>query len=63
MDTFSQDSRVMSLLLFEPKLCTLHELQTIYSLTDFYDMLEIADVQRASKAESQRLQELDKNKR
>ena len=60
MDTFSQDSRVMSLLLFEPRLCTLHELQTLYSLKDFYDMLEIVDVQRASKDESRRLQALEK---
>jgi len=53
----------MSLLLFEPKLCSLHELQHTYSLTDMYDLLEIVEVQRAMKDESYRLQELEKNKR
>jgi len=50
----------MTLLLFEPKLCSLHELQNTYSLTDFYDMLEIVDVQRTLQDESRRLQEQKK---
>jgi len=53
----------MSLLLFEPKLCTLHELQTVYSITDFYNMLEIVDVQKTMQDESRRLQELENKKR
>jgi len=50
----------MTLLLFEPRLCSLHELQNTYSLTDFYDMLEIVDVQRAIADESRRLQAKEK---
>jgi len=44
----------MNLLLFEPKLCSLYELQTIYSLKDFYDMLEIVDVRRELQEEHRR---------
>ncbi|QDP60438.1 MAG: hypothetical protein GOVbin1096_66 [Prokaryotic dsDNA virus sp.] len=58
---FSQDPRVMTLLLFEPKLCTLHELQTIYSIKDFYDMLEIIDVQRAFQEEARIRQQQENN--
>jgi hypothetical protein len=50
----------MTLLLFEPRLCSLYELQNTYSLTDFYDMLEIVDVQRAITDESRRLQAQEK---
>jgi len=50
----------MTLLLFEPSLCSLHELQNTYSLTDFYDMLEIVDVQRALMSESRKQQEKEK---
>jgi len=53
----------MTLLLFEPKLCSLYELQNTYSLTDFYDLLEIVDVQRTIKVENNRLQELENKKR
>lgn len=56
-EKFSQDPRVMTLLLFEPQLCTLHELQTKYSLTDFYDLLEIVDVQRELKEEARKNQD------
>jgi hypothetical protein len=31
----------------EPRLATLHELQTIYSLEDLYDFLEIIEVREA----------------
>lgn len=41
----------MRLLMHEPRLCTLHELQTIYSLEDMYFMLEMIDVQEALKEE------------
>jgi len=47
----------MNLLLFEPKLCSLYELQTVYSLEDFYDMLEIVDVRRELQEEHRKEQE------
>jgi len=47
----------MTLLTFQPQLCTLHELQTVYSLTDFYDLLEIVDVQIELKEEARKKQE------
>lgn len=47
----------MTLLLFQPSLCTLHELQTTYSVEDFYDMLEIVDVQRALQEEARKQQD------
>jgi hypothetical protein len=53
----------MSLLLFEPTLCTLQELQDTYSLKDFHDLLEIVDVQRAFKEEAQKQREKENNKR
>jgi hypothetical protein len=28
----------------EPQLCTLHELRTIYTLSDLYDFVEMIDV-------------------
>lgn len=61
-EKLSQDPRVMSLLLFEPRLCTLHELQTIYSLKDFYDFIEIVDVQTELKEEARKQRELNQNK-
>jgi hypothetical protein len=44
---FSQDIEIMSVIMFEPRLCTLIELQTVYSLKDLYDFLEIIEVQAA----------------
>jgi hypothetical protein len=37
--------------MYEPRLCTLHELRTVYSLEDMYDMLEMIDVQETLKEE------------
>lgn len=51
MDEFSQDFLVMKVLMFEPRLCTLDELQTIYSLSDFYNFVEMIDVSTALKKE------------
>lgn len=47
----------MRVLMHEPRLCTLHELQTIYSLEDFYLFLEMIDVQ-----ETMRDEQIKKNK-
>lgn len=41
----------MRVLLFEPRLCTKHELDTIYSLEDFYDFLEIIEAKQAIEEE------------
>jgi len=38
----------------EPRLCTLHELQTIYSVEDMYFMLEMIDVQDTLKEEQKK---------
>lgn len=35
----------------EPRLCTLNELKTVYSLADMLDMLEMIDVQETLKEE------------
>lgn len=51
----------MTLLLFEPSLCTLYDLQTKYSITDFYDLLEIVEVQKAFKEEARKQQEANNN--
>lgn len=44
---FTQDFRVMELLTFEPRLCTLQELKTVYTTKDFYDFLEIMEAHKA----------------
>lgn len=44
----------MRLLMHEPRLCTLHELQTIYSVEDMYFMLEMIDVQDTLKEEQKK---------
>lgn len=49
---FTQDFRVMELLTFEPRLCTLHELKTVYSVKDFYDFLEIMEAHKALEQEA-----------
>lgn len=41
----------MRVLMYEPRLCTLHELQTVYSLEDFYFFLEMIDAQETLKEE------------
>lgn len=42
------------MLLFEPRLCTKIELDTVYSLDDFYDFMEIIEVRSALDEESRR---------
>ena len=65
---FSQDLELLTVLTFEPRLCTLHELQTVYSLDDLYDFLEIIEVHSAlkeegiRKAEAQAVQAARNNK-
>lgn len=46
-DEFSGDFNVMRLIMHEPQICTYHELKEVYTLEDFYDMLEMVDVQQA----------------
>lgn len=67
VENFSQDFEVMRVLTFEPRLCTKHELQTIYTLDDFYDFIEIIDAQEtlkeeATKAQQQKISQQNKNK-
>jgi hypothetical protein len=45
--SFSQDFEVMTVLTAEPRLCTLHELETIYSVEHLYDFLEIIEAKSA----------------
>lgn len=60
---FTQDFRVMELLTFEPQLCTLHELKTVYSTKDFYDFLEIVEAHKAlAKDANDRAREAQKAK-
>lgn len=44
---FSQDMEIMTVLMFEPKLCDKHQLETIYNTSDLYDFLEIIEVKNA----------------
>ena len=36
----------------EPPLCTYHELKSVYTLDDFYDLLEYADAQTVLREEA-----------
>jgi len=48
LDTFSQDWRIFRVLTFnEPRLATKYELDTIYTVSDLYDFLEIIDAKQA----------------
>ncbi len=62
VEEFSGDFDVMRLLFHEPRLCTLHELQTVYSLKDFYDMLEMIDAQYTIQEEAEKKREQQKPK-
>lgn len=67
VENFSQDFEVMRVLTFEPRLCTKHELATLYTLDDFYDFIEIIDAQEtlkdeANKAQQQKIAQQNKNK-
>jgi len=53
-DKFTIDIRILNLLSAEEKYCTYHELQTVYSVPDFYDMLEMMDVNAALREDSRR---------
>ena len=39
----------MRVLMYEPKLCTLHELNEVYTLDEFYDFVEMIEVQETLK--------------
>lgn len=39
----------MRLLTHEPRLCTLAELKDVYNIDDFYDLLEMVEVQESLK--------------
>ena len=57
VENFSQDFEVMRVLTFEPRLCTKHELATLYTLDDFYDFIEIIDAQETLKEEAHKAQQ------
>ena len=54
---FSGDFKILHLLSCEERWCTLYELQTVYNLKDFYDMLEMAAVNAALRENARRKQE------
>lgn len=43
---FSQPFEIFTIVTYDPPLATLHELQTIYSTSDVFDLLEIIEVLR-----------------
>lgn len=53
---FTQDMEIVTVIASEHPLATLHELDTVYSLSDLYDFLEIIAMQSAVRAD------MDKNK-
>ncbi len=57
MDEFSQDFEILTILSSELKLASLHDLQTKYSVSDAYDLLEIIDVQQTLVSEEQKKNE------
>ena len=57
MDEFSQDFEILTILTSELKLATLNELQTVYTVSDAYDLLEIIDVQQTLMSEEQKKNE------
>ena len=57
VENFSQDFEVMRVLTFEPRLCTKYELQTLYTLDDFYDFIEIIEAQETLKEEAHKAQQ------
>jgi hypothetical protein len=57
VENFSQDFEVMRVLTFEPRLCTKHELETLYTLDDFYDFIEIIEAQETLKEEAHKAQQ------
>ncbi len=50
-DTLSLDMEIVTIVTQENPLATLNELDTIYSLADIYDMLEIIALQAAIREE------------
>lgn len=50
-EEYSGSLDVMRLLMYEPRLCTLHELYTVYDLDDFYDFIEMIDARETIDAE------------
>jgi hypothetical protein len=48
------DFEIMTVLLFEPQLCTKHELDSIYDLEDLYDFLEIIEAKNSIEEEIQK---------
>lgn len=55
-EKFTQDFLILSVVTSELRLASLHELQTIYSVADLYDILEMMDA-HATMLEYQRRQE------
>ena len=47
LGTFSQDFDIMNIVTSELKLASLLELQTVYSLQDMYDILELMEANSA----------------
>lgn len=54
---FQGNSDILFLLSCEERWCTYHELQTVYSTEDFYDLLEMANVNAALQADAHKRQQ------
>lgn len=72
MEQFSQDWSIFKVVTYDkPKLATKHELDTVYTVSDLYDFLEIIDTNDAiekiaeqkAKNKAQAEKEKGKNKR
>lgn len=54
---FSQDWEIYTVVTSKLRLATLHDLQTVYTCEDLYDMLEIIDVNTSIQEEQYKEQE------
>ena len=56
-EQFTQDFDIMTIVTSELKLATMLELQTVYSTSDMYDLLEIMQAQSAMTQYHEKLEE------
>jgi hypothetical protein len=59
-DKFSQDFMILSIVTSELKLATLYELQTQYSVSDMYDIIEMIDAHTTMVEYQRRQEELER---
>lgn len=62
-EEFSGDFNVLRLIMHEPKICTYHELATVYSIDEFYDLLEYVEAQQVLREEAQKKAEVQNKKK